>query len=159
MPTKKRVAISAPARRRRRRSTPTAKRRTTRRRSRLAASPAAIRAAGMDTVMGAIGGAIAGFALESVGFIKNQNDTNKALIIGAVAVATGAFLKRPSVAAGMAGVAALKLLKGTNVLADRGRMSIPAISESMSPALLPAGLADVADYAQLSDIYPSYVQM
>lgn len=145
----------APARRR---STTAAapRRRTTRRRS--LASPAAIKSSVNDVLMGAIGGAIAGFAVENIGFVKNQNDTNKALIVAGIAIATGAFAKRPAIAAGMAGVASMRLLKGLNVLADKGSMMIPPISEGMPMQQIPYGLASdgMVDYAGLNDIYPSY---
>jgi len=142
---------SSSAPRRRRRSTPAAPRR---RRRTLRAGSAAIKATTNDVLMGAIGGAIAGFVIENVGFVKSQSDTNKALILGAVAIATGAFLKKPAVAAGMAGVAAKNLMKGTGILADNGSMYIPRISAgggSMPLNRVPVGLAGSADYAGLNE--------
>ena len=153
---KKTLAAATPKRRRRRTTKPV----TRRRRRTLRAGSAAIKASANDVIMGAIGGAIAGFVIENVGFIKTQSDTNKALILGAVAIATGAFLKKPAVAAGMAGVAAKNLMKGTGILADNGSMYIPRIAAgggSMPLQRVPVGLAQSADYAGLNEngIYAS----
>ncbi len=146
----------ATAPRRRRATVKTVTRRTTRRRT--LSSKTAVKNTAMEVLTGAVGGALAGFVLENVAFIKNQSDTNKALIIGAVAIASGVITKKPAIAAGMAGVAAVRLLKGVNVLADRGSMIIPPISEGIPAAMIPYGLASdgMVDYAGLNDIYPSY---
>lgn len=96
-----------------------------------------------NTVGAAGGGAIA-FLIDRM--TPNQTPINKALYIGAAAFATGAVLKRPMLAAGMAGVAAYIALSTTSLLADNGDEWADDI-ESLPPFI------SEGDNFQLSDPY------
>jgi len=118
-----------------------------------------IRMGVMDAVQGAIGGVIASFVANQK-FLDAQSETNKGLILIGASVLTGAYLKRPAIAAGMGAVAGIKLAKGlgagTLVGLSENDFELP-IGEGVDPLLLPYGLQDGgADYAGLSeDIYAS----
>jgi len=113
----------------------------------------------MDAVQGAIGGVIASFVANQK-FLDAQSETNKGLLLVGASVLTGAFLKRPAIAAGMGAIAGIKLAKGlgagTLVGLSENDFELP-IAEGVDPLLLPYGLQDGgADYAGLSeDIYAS----
>jgi hypothetical protein len=89
-----------------------------------------------------------------------QSETNKGLLLIGASVLTGAYLKRPAIAAGMGAVAGIKLAKGlgagTLVGLSENDFELP-IAEGVDPLLLPYGLQDGgADYAGLSeDVYAS----
>lgn len=118
-----------------------------------------IRMGVMDAIQGAIGGVIASFVANQK-FLDAQSETNKGLILIGASVLTGAYLKRPAIAAGMGAVAGIKLAKGlgagTLVGLSENDYELP-IMEGVDPLLLPYGLQDGgADYAGLSeDIYAS----
>jgi len=118
-----------------------------------------IRMGVMDAIQGAIGGVIASFVANQK-FLDAQSETNKGLILIGASVLTGAYLKRPAIAAGMGAVAGIKLAKGlgagTLVGLSENDFELP-IGEGVDPLLLPYGLQDGgADYAGLSeDIYAS----
>lgn len=148
--TRKKVAPRATTRRRKMATTP--RRRATRRRSLSQASPAAIKATLMDMAFAGVGAAAAMF-LGNQKFLDNQSETNKALIIAGVGVATGTLLKQPRIAVGMGAVAGLKLLQGLGagkIVGLSENMLFP-ISESMATEFLPYGLEENADYANLSE--------
>lgn len=112
----------------------------------------------MDAVQGAIGGVIASF-VSNQKFLDSQSETNKGLILIGASVLTGAFLKKPAIAAGMGAIAGIKLAKGlgagTLVGLSENDYSLP-MSEGVDPLLLPYGLQEGPDYAGLSeDIYAS----
>jgi len=113
----------------------------------------------MDAVQGALGAVIASFVLNQK-FLDSQSNTNKGLLIGAASVLTGAYMKRPALAAGMAAVAGLKLAQGLGAgtlvgLSDDGSY-MPPIAEGITPGEIPYGLMEGADYAGLSeDVYAS----
>ena len=113
----------------------------------------------MDAIQGAIGGVIASFVANQK-FLDAQSETNKGLLLVGASVLTGAFLKRPAIAAGMGAIAGIKLAKGlgagTLVGLSENDFELP-ISEGVDPLLLPYGLQDGGgDYAGLSeDIYAS----
>lgn len=113
----------------------------------------------MDAVQGALGAVIASFVLNQK-FLDSQSTTNKGLLIGAASVLTGAYMKKPALAAGMAAVAGLKLAQGLGAgtlvgLSDDGAY-LPPIAEGITPGEIPYGLMEGADYAGLSeDIYAS----
>jgi len=100
--------------RRKKRSTTSAKRKTRvvyrkaktavrRKRRGLSAGPlgkANLRMGVMDAVQGAIGGVIASFVANQK-FLDAQSETNKGLLLIGASVLTGAYLKRPAIAAGM----------------------------------------------------------
>jgi hypothetical protein len=159
--------------RRKKRSTTSAKRKTRvvyrkaktavrRKRRGLSAGPlgkANLRMGIMDAVQGAIGGVIASFVANQK-FLDAQSETNKGLLLIGASVLTGAYLKRPAIAAGMGAVAGIKLAKGlgagTLVGLSENDFELP-IAEGVDPLLLPYGLQDGGnDYAGLSeDIYAS----
>jgi hypothetical protein len=117
-----------------------------------------IRMGVMDAIQGAIGGVIASFVANQK-FLDAQSETNKGLLLIGASVLTGAYLKRPAIAAGMGAIAGIKLAKGlgagTLVGLSENDYSFP-ISESVDPLLLPYGLQEGPDYAGLSeDIYAS----
>jgi hypothetical protein len=93
-------------------------------------------------------------------FLDAQSETNKGLLLIGASVLTGAYLKRPAIAAGMGAVAGIKLAKGlgagTLVGLSENDFELP-IAEGVDPLLLPYGLQDGgSDYAGLSeDIYAS----
>jgi hypothetical protein len=114
----------------------------------------------MDAVQGAIGGVIASFVANQK-FLDAQSETNKGLLLIGASVLTGAYLKRPAIAAGMGAVAGIKLAKGlgagTLVGLSENDYELP-IAEGVDPLLLPYGLSDGgSDYAGLSEdnIYAS----
>ena len=162
MPVRRKKSASASKRKTRvvYRKAKTAVRR--RKRRGFAAGPmgkANIRMGVMDAVQGAIGGVIASFVANQK-FLDAQSETNKGLLLFGASVLTGAFLKRPAIAAGMGAVAGIKLAKGlgagTLVGLSENDFELP-IAEGVDPLLLPYGLMDGgADYAGLSeDIYAS----
>ena len=118
-----------------------------------------IRMGVMDAIQGAIGGVIASFVANQK-FLDAQSETNKGLLLIGASVLTGAYLKRPAIAAGMGAVAGIKLAKGlgagTLVGLSENDFELP-IAEGVDPLLLPYGLQDGgSDYAGLSeDIYAS----
>jgi hypothetical protein len=119
---------------------------------------AGLRMGVMDAVQGAIGGVIASFVANQK-FLDSQSETNKGLLLVGASVLTGAFLKKPAIAAGMGAIAGLKLAKGlgagTLVGLSENDYMLP-IAEGVDPLLLPYGLQEGPDYAGLSeDIYAS----
>jgi len=118
-----------------------------------------IRMGVMDAIQGAIGGVIASFVANQK-FLDAQSETNKGLILIGASVLTGAYLKRPAIAAGMGAVAGIKLAKGlgagTLVGLSENDFELP-IAEGVDPLLLPYGLQDGGtDYAGLSEnVYAS----
>jgi len=117
-----------------------------------------IRMGVMDAIQGAIGGVIASFVANQK-FLDAQSETNKGLILIGASVLTGAYFKRPAIAAGMGAVAGIKLAKGlgagTLVGLSENDFELP-IAEGVDPLLLPYGLQEGPDYAGLSeDIYAS----
>jgi hypothetical protein len=105
-----------------------------------------------------LGGVIASFVANQK-FLDSQSETNKGLLLGAASVLTGAYFKRPALAAGMAAIAGLKLAKGLGAgtlvgLSEEG--FLPPIAEGIPVGEIPAGLMEGADYAGLSeDVYAS----
>lgn len=113
------------------------------------------------TVEGMLGGALAALAISSLAFVKSQPKTNQAIMLGIGSVAVAMLLKRPNVAAGMAGVAGVMLGQGVGVLAENGLsapMYIPRITAGSGGYDVPYGLMEGGgDYAGLNDasIYSS----
>lgn len=119
---------------------------------------AGLRMGVMDAVQGAIGGVIASFVANQK-FLDSQSETNKGLLLVGASVLTGAFLKKPAIAAGMGAIAGLKLAKGlgagTLVGLSENDYMLP-IAEGVDPLLLPYGLQEGPDYAGLSEnVYAS----
>ena len=119
---------------------------------------ASIKTGVMDAVQGVLGGVIASFVANQK-FLDSQSETNKGLLLGAASVLTGAYFKRPALAAGMAAVAGLKLAQGLGAgnlvgLSEAGYL--PPIAEGINVGEIPAGLMEGADYAGLSEnVYAS----
>jgi hypothetical protein len=152
--TKRKVTRAAAPRRRKATAT-AAPRRRKMSRSLRAASPAVIKSTLMDMAMGAAGAAAAMF-LSNQKFLDAQSETNKGLIIAGVGVATAVFLKQPRIATGMGAVAGLKLLQGLGAgklvgLSEMNGQALFPISESVPTALIPYGLEEMVDYANLSE--------
>lgn len=121
-------------------------------------SKAGIKSGVMDAVQGVVGGLVASFLVNQK-FLDSQSDTNKGLILGGLSVLTGAYFKRPAIAAGMGAIAGLRLAKGLGAgtivgLSEEGYF--PPIAEGIPVGEIPSGLMDGDDYAGLSeDIYAS----
>lgn len=121
-------------------------------------SRTAVKNSAENALIGALTGAAMALVVDNIQFIKDMNNTNRALVMAGVGIVGAVLTKQPAVAAGAGSVAIRPLLQGLNILADNGPGYLPPISDDSQMAMLPSGLAQGPDYAGLSqgpNIYAS----